>query len=283
MAINLEWAWPLLIGCWVYKYLRREISMADRGVYYEQTVRKAISDAALELPTLKLKPDIGGAYDATVVDIYIDLVRDNVYNSVGIEVKLDRKAQMGGTSVNYDMFSGDFFLTKKALGKIDPDTANLILTTARLTQGDLNNLLTFLREQEPVEYHQNITGLPVNASREAYENARMRGLLLPLNKYIRHNINFVHDHYAQKNCFYMQIGGMGLFYLKNNPLKLPVPQLKGDINIEMRFGRAGSRLNKEHGIRVAGGNYRIQGRLQMIGAHSPFSLDKKTDVLALFQ
>ena len=181
------------------------------------------------------------------------------------------------------MATGEFYLTEKATKGVDPDTAQLILQVATKTQPNLDKFLTFLRSQEPIEYHSNIAGLPVNASREAYEDARKNGLLVPLNKKIRHNINFVHDHYAKKKCFYMQIGGMGLFYLKSNPLKLPVPQLKGDIDIEMRFGRAGSRLNKELGIRVAGGNYRIQGRLQVVGVKSPFSLDKKEDCLSLFK
>ena len=43
--------------------------MADRGLLYEQVVRKSISDAASNISTLKIHPDTGGAYDSTVVDI----------------------------------------------------------------------------------------------------------------------------------------------------------------------------------------------------------------------
>ncbi len=259
----------------------------DRGLVYEQVVRKSISDAASNISTLKMRPDTGGAYDATVVDIYLDVIKDNRFQKVGVEVKLDKKAQLGGTSVNYDMAERKFFLSEKAVKEVDPDTAEMVLDAAKTTQRNLDKFLNFLREQEPVEYHNNITGLPVTAAKEAYEDARKKGLLVPLNKRIFHNISFVHDHYEHKKCYYIQIGGMGLFYLKKNPLKLPIPQLTGSIDIEMRFGRAGSRMNKEYGIPVAGGNYRIQGRLKIagnfIGGKSPYSLDKKEDVATLFK
>lgn len=261
--------------------------MADRGLLYEQVVRKSISDAASNISTLKMRPDTGGAYDATVVDIYLDVIKDNRFQKVGVEVKLDSKAQLGGTSVNYNMAERKFFLSEKAAKEIDPDTAEMILNAAKGTQKSLDKFLNFLREQEPTEYHSNIKGLPVNASKEAFEDAKKRGFLVPLNKRIRHTMRFVHDHYDHKKCYYMQIGNMGLFYLKKNPLKLPIPQLTGSIDVEMRFGRAGSRMNKEYGIKVAGGNYRIQGRLKVagtfIGGKSPYSLDKKEDVIKLFK
>jgi len=261
--------------------------VADRGLLYEQVVRKSISDAASNISTLKMHPDTGGAYDSTVVDIYLDVIKDNRFQKVGVEVKLDNKAQLGGTSVNYDMTSHEFSLSKKAAKEVDPDTAEMILSAAETTRKKLDDFLNFLREQEPLAYHNNIDGLPVTAAKDAFEDARKKGFLVPLNKRIRHTMSFVYDHYEHKKCYYMQIGGMGLFYLKKNPLNLPIPQLTGSIDVEMRFGRAGSRMNKEYGIKVAGGNYRIQGRLRVasnsIGRRSPYSLDNKKDVATLFK
>ena len=70
---------------------------------------------------------------------------------------------------------------------------------------------------------------------------------------------------------------------RGNPLNLPIPQLKIAMAIELRLGRAGSKLDKTLGVDVASGNIRAQGRLDSkTKIQSPYSLDKPGDFLKLF-
>lgn len=107
-------------------------------------------------------------------------------------------------------------------------------------------------------------------------------LLVPLNGKIEAPINFLYDHYEEKNCYYIQIGGGGLYYLKSNPLKLPIPQLQMTFSIELRLGRSGSTYRSSLKAEVASGNIRVQGRLGGKLIQSPYSLDKKGDFTELF-
>ncbi len=77
------------------------------------------------------------------------------------------------------------------------------------------------------------------------------------------------------------MGGAGLFYLKRNPLNLPVPQLSSKFNVELRLGRSGSSYVAAVKTNVASGSIRAQGRLDG-KVSSPYSLDKTNDFTKLF-
>ena len=67
------------------------------------------------------------------------------------------------------------------------------------------------------------------------------------------------------------------------PLNLPIPQLKIPMAIELRLGRAGSKMDKTLGVDVASGNVRAQGRLDSkTKIQSSYSLDIPGDFLKLF-
>lgn len=48
------------------------------------------------------------------------------------------------------------------------------------------------------------------------------------------NINLLYEFYARKKCFYIQIEGKGLFYLKDDAAKLNVPQFNLPITLRLR-------------------------------------------------
>ena len=77
------------------------------------------------------------------------------------------------------------------------------------------------------------------------------------------------------------LGNAGLFYLKRNPLNLPVPQLSSKFNVELRLGRSGSSYVAAVKTNVASGSIRAQGRLNG-RVSSPYSLDKTNDFTKLF-
>ena len=93
---------------------------------------------------------------------------------------------------------------------------------------------------------------------------------------VKRNTQFIIDHYKDKGIHYMQIGGAGLFYLDRNPANLPVPKLQGEIDIELRAGRSGSKVNSA-GVPMVGGLLRAQGRLRFSGL-SNFTLDNPESV-----
>ena len=107
----------------------------------------------------------------------------------------------------------------------------------------------------------------------------MAGLLRPINAKIRKDAEFIINHYKKKNIHYIQIGGAGLFYLDRNPANLPVPKLQGEIDIELRAGRSGAKVNSA-GVPMVGGLLRAQGRLRFEGS-SNFTLDNPDSVRRL--
>ena len=177
-----------------------------------------------------------------------------------VEVKKDLYAQMGGTSVRY--VNGKFEPVGEA---VDGDTFDIVASALDTKREHLDRLLDFLGSES----------FPLTCEKDAWTTAKVAGLLQPINIKVRKDTSFLVDHYSSKGVDYIQIGGAGLFYLKENPAGLPVPKLQGEIDIELRAGRSGSR--KSGGVPVVGGSLRAQGRLKFSGS-SPYTLDDKDSI-----
>ena len=108
-------------------------------------------------------------------------------------------------------------------------------------------------------------------------------MLGKINKNTKTGVGFIVKHYNKKGVYYIQIGGSGLFYMGKNPLKLPVPELKADIQIEMRLGYGGGKLSfpTDPPTPARSAGLRLIGRLLTRGK-SPYSLDNEEDVKKLF-
>jgi hypothetical protein len=173
-----------------------------------------------------------------------------------VEVKKDCGAQMGGTSARY--IDGEFVIASEA---VDADTQEMIIEA-------LNNRV------EPIEAMLKRIGaeqFPTSCPKETWTAAKTEGYLKPINAKIRKDTDFIINHYRKKGINYIQIGGAGLFYMGENPANLPIPKLEGEIDIELRAGRSGSKVNAQ-GVAMVGGGLRAQGRLKFHG-RSPYSLD----------
>lgn len=196
-----------------------------------------------------------------------------------IEIKASSKDQMGGGSFRYDFATKQF----TPVSQIDPEDLDLMLAAAKEKSVDLDNYIKAARQLEPVEFHKNISGVPIKVSKEGRDILKKKGLLAKINKNVKTSANFIIKHYNKKGVYYINIGGSGLFYMGKNPLKLPVPELKAEIQIEMRLGYGGGKLffptDPPTPARSAG--LRIQGRLLSKGK-SPYSLDKEEDIRKLF-
>jgi hypothetical protein len=124
----------------------------------------------------------------------------------------------------------------------------------------IEDYLDFLQENNPLFKERK---LPFMIPVTIWDQAKDMGLLSNLNHFVEYNTDFIKTHYTSKNVNYIQIGNTGLYHLGKNPLDLNIPELHGDINIEIRLCRSGSKKRDINGttMKVAGANYRIQGRL----------------------
>jgi len=108
------------------------------------------------------------------------------------------------------------------------------------------------------------------------EKLKADGLQKAVASNISAKSSFIIKHYNKKQVYYIQVGGAGLFYMGKNPLNLPVPELQGDINIELRVGYGGS-----GGKPTVSAGIRLQGRLRTENV-SNFTLDDPGSIQALF-
>jgi len=197
-----------------------------------------------------------------------------------IEIKASPNDQMGGGSFRYDMASKTFTPAKE----MDPDDLDLLLSAAKEKLSDIDNYIKAAQKIEPIAYHKNIKGIPLKISVDGRKELKDRKLLAAINKNVKTTTAFIIRHYNKKGVYYIQVGNAGLFYMGKNPLNLPVPELSGEIQVEMRLGFGGGKLKfpttpEPTDARSAG--LRLQGRLKTKGK-SPYSLDNEEDIRKLF-
>ena len=195
----------------------------------------------------------GASASAPDADMKVD---GKIFN---IEIKMNKNAQMGGTSIRWS--DSKIKLVKQVDGEIE----DLLIDAINNKKNDIINLLSFISEKQKEDFNT----FPITCEKEIWELAAKKNLLV--NAKIKYDSNFIKEHYAKKNIYYMQIGEAGLFYLKENPANLPIPELNGEIDIEIRTGRSGSKKLKD-GRKVVGGGIRVQGRLKTKNK-SPYTLE----------
>ncbi len=235
-----------------------EESSNQRGFEYENEVIAALN-------AVGASGDITSGAGASATEPDADIkIGDQIYK---IEVKLDKDAQMGGTSLRYypdRTEDGKYF--DIVCKSVEEDTIDIMEESLTPIIPDLDKFLEFV----------GVSKLPATIEKDKWVEAVALGLLKPLNVKIKRTTRFITNHYKKKGIDYIQIGGSGLFYLGENPANLPVPKLEGDINIELRPGRSGSKTRKD-GTSVVGAGIRVQGRLQFKGS-SPYTLDDPESV-----
>lgn len=248
------------------------------GLVYEKKVRAAIRKVEPVIPNFNMVREAVRGFDNTGADLNLKVDKQKV----AFEIKKNTNAQMGGGTFKFDSnHSRFYFVGNDGTEGIDIPTAEMIQDVLGTKSREVAAFINFLQNYPPKDYHQRIKGLPVTCTKEAWMAAVDKGLLRNLNTNIPFSTKFIADHYAKKNVNYIQIGGAGLFYLKNNPINLPIPQLNGNINIELRLGANQGKENKSMGIWVVTGGIRAQARLKTKNI-SPYSLDNPDDVKFLF-
>lgn len=234
------------------------------GFEYEYTVLGAIRKAGC---AGAIKSPAGANAAAADADIRINNV------NYGVEVKMDRSAQMGGSSIKwqYGVVGVDF------ITELDPIIKDIINEAMKTKVNVLIDFVDFVREYEGNE---NFWGFPGPLTRESWDEAQQQGVLAALQTRIPYDVSFITKHYSKKNIHYIQIGGSGLFHLESNPARLPIPALAGQIEIEIRAARTGTTLRKRDNTEVVGSGLRVQARLKAKGT-SPYTLDDTKSIKAM--
>ena len=197
-----------------------------------------------------------------------------------IEIKMSDRDQMGGFSFGYDSKTKQFTPSKD----IDPGDMELIAAALKDKTKAIDDYINRARQIEPVEHHKKITGLPLTVSKEARDILKREGYMRKINDKVKLDASFIVKHYNKKGVYYINMGGAGLFYLGSNPLRLDVPPLRGEINVELRLGFSGSKRffdTPEGRVDARSASMRVQGRLIGRG-RSKYNLDDPKDVQQLF-
>jgi len=243
--------------------LSEKPGVSAAGFAYEDKVIDALMKAK---SGGNIKKGAGASSGGTDADM-------NIFGKIfNVEIKLNSGAQMGGGSVEYSK-SGEAYLTLT----LEEDTEALLLSAVQEKRNLLNKLLNFLSQQDPSNINGRAIKFPMSCTKNAWERAQQSKLLV--NTVVPYTADFIAGHYAKKGIYYIQIGGAGLFYMKDNPANLPIPRLQGNINILIRTGRGQSR-RLANGIRVISAGIRVQGRL-LAKNSSPYTLDDPNSIQAM--
>ena len=249
-------------------------TVGQAGLDYELKIYGAIQKAKVPGLILGDKPAAGFSNQGSG-----DIEASYKGKPFNVEVKASSRDQMGGGSFRYTMDGQKF----ESVKEMDPQDFELLSAAAKEKANDIDNYIKALRKMEPVQYHKTQSGIPLKASVEARDKLKTSGLLAKINKNVKTDSGFIKKHYNKKGVYYINIGGAGLFYMTRNPLKLPVPELNAEIQIEMRLGFGGGKLSfptdPPTSARSAG--LRLQGRLLTKGK-SPYNLDNVEDIQKLF-
>jgi len=184
-----------------------------------------------------------------------DLILNINNQDVNLELKESIKSQAGGTSLRYK--NNKFSLVKNIEGVSKEDLFDILLSK----KDDFDNFLS---------YH-NTDCFPFVTTKSLWTESVDKGLLKKTNIKVTSDSLFIENHYTSKNTFYIQIGKKGLYYMKEDIANLGVPKFKGNIQLEIRPARSGSKLNSK-GERICSGILRIQARIKNI-KESPFNLE----------
>lgn len=239
------------------------IATGQKGYLYEQEILRNLRSARLS--NVRVHRQTGARAQGDIEISYKG-------KRTKIEIKKDNRAQMGGTSVQFDIENNNFGLTDDKAVK--NEHRSKIYSRIRSKVHDLKEYIQFVMNEEGTPLTMSI---PFGRIRKTtWDAARNKGLLQRLNLVINlSNTDFIKNYYNNKGIYYIHIGKQGLFYMNKNPLDLPIPELKGVANVEIRLQNGGSQTG------TVSSSYRIQGRL-VNNNKSPLTLDKIQDIKKIF-
>ena len=287
-------------------YLQEAVKAPNKirgGEKYEADVMRVLAKIEKNYPTIfRIDRSVMGGGSNSHGSGDLMMIVNGV--RIPIEIKMNRVAQMGGTSVRYERSEGkgyyddpmdafvfvdtnmseedkriylDAIAISKKLPALDAwmDHINKFEKTFHTKSGKTItvNDISFVGKSDE----------PSKITKEAWDSAVQWGLLKAVNSSVSRDAEFICAHYQKKNppVDYIQIGGAGLFHTGKNPLGIEdIPKLQGDINVEMRIGPSGTKMDKTLGVETKPYSLRLQGRLKF-KAKSNHSLDNYENAIRI--
>lgn len=238
---------------------------SQKGFDYEDKVLKTIKSAGI---IGLIDKNAGPNPNLPDADFKIG---SSIFN---LEVKLNDKAQMGGSSIVYNKLLQTYdFATE-----IDEEIKKTLFEAVKSKQTELDKLIDYIKLEEKNCF---VTEkFPLVCSKQTWQMAQKNNLLV--NVRIPCSIEFLKSHLCKKNVFYIQIGGKGLYHIGKNPANIPVEEIKGNFTVEIRTGRSGSKLDSK-GNKIVTGAIRVQGRLNITNSNSEYTFDNLISIQKLLK
>jgi len=187
-----------------------------------------------------------------------------------IELKQNIQAQMGSTSIHFNPHT-------KSIEIASPVQYDDVFTSSvyRCLDDKSDDIKLFLKFFQSPSF-------PFQACKETWVTAQTAGLLSQSRVITDQDTSFIIDHYRNKNTNYIQIGGLGLFHLGNNALKLPIPKLTGRVRLEIRAvpSKTHKRKSGDHFVYV---QLRVTAKLLPCGQKSAITLDTPEGVASFIK
>lgn len=239
----------------------------NAGDAYENSIKRLLLKTKLGGPATKKKSNRNRWASDADINVYGELLN--------IEVKASPKALLGSLSARFDLNNGLTSLTKEDV--LDKDVIDIIKNTIEQNSDRITNLIQFLSKLDPSMDPK----FPTSMSRAVYEKNRKEITKLYIT--VKYPMTVVHDLYAGKGVYYMQLGeGAGLFYLsqKHNFMPDDLPQLGGEVEIQIR-PKPGTSPNPE--IQKFSLSIDFKMKFPAGSAKSPYTIDSPEGIEHLMQ
>lgn len=246
---------------------KKENSKENAGDAYENAIKRLLLKSKVGGPATKKKSNRNRWASDADMNVYGELLN--------IEVKASPKALLGSLSARFDLENGLTSLTKEDV--LDKDVITIIKNAIEENSGKIANLIKFMKNADP-----NMDAkFPTVMSRAAYEQNRKEITKLYITA--KYPMSVVHDLYAGKGVYYMQLGeGAGLFYLaqKHNFMPDDLPQLGGEVEVQIR-PKPGTSPNPE--LQKFSLSIDFKMRFPAGSAKSPYTIDSPEGIEHLMQ
>ena len=167
-------------------------------------------------------------------------------------------------------------------------TVTFSLITSSAIKNNKENLNNYRKEAQALG--QNMSDFDKGViNKDIWEQLQKKDLLRKARANITLSTDIVKEIYNKKNppVYYIQIKGKGLFYMGKNPFNLPIPELSGEVEVEVGLNTPGTIYRQVKGKKIDTGNRDFHIRmkpfkLKGIGK-SPFNIETANGINKLLK
>lgn len=206
-----------------------------------------------------------------------------------LEIKYDTHSFLYAGGLRYNSETGEFSPTNKGKTEVDQEQLEMFhfvmsyFPELEKLKANFDKIIEFITKgmsKAAGERKRISKGFPIQSTDALWNKVAKSkiGSISSHPKVVKME-NFSEFFTKSKNIDYIQLGNYGVFYLNNNPANLPIPQLTGEIQLELKWKTGGLKKDRKVPTRTIG--VEIIGRFKSINS-SPYSLDNPESIRSLF-